>query len=374
MKNNKSPISKKKKFAFNLILALLTLLFCSVLYFGSVVWRSASFHSKHIRWSGSVYRFDKNYGYFPKPYELAYHSLEYGEQVPVIFDDKGFRIPHGEEKKQNISSDSLILFLGGSYTHGYGVPAEKTFAYLTARGLNSSALNAGASGWGLSQMVMRAREVIPALKPDIVVVQYTNWLAERALEFYILSNLGKSSVPYFYETEGTIDIHPPVFESANFKLPILEFAEKDYLTFFRNIAVPLLLHDDYLIATTKIKHSLGLLNPPIKSRQKAVDFAYKEIEQLCDANGANMVIVVLARTINDSPKDNLDGFSNHLVHTLKPLKEKLSEPSQENWSKSYRFWRGNPLVMVDTHPNIHMHKEIAKILIGAIKEIKSKGI
>ncbi len=81
-----------------------------------------------------------------------------------------------------------------------------------------------------------------------------------------------------------------------------------------------------------------------------------------------MIIAVLPRTIDDYPEDNLSVFSNHLVDTLKPLKEKLSEPTQQNWSKTYRFWRGNPPVMVDSHPNVHMHEEIAKILIAHIKQ------
>jgi len=220
----------------------------------------------------------------------------------VIFDKNGFRIPYGEEKKHDKSSESRILFLGGSYTHGYGVPAEKTFAYLTASGLGAAAMNAGASGWGLSQMVIRARDVIPILKPDIVVVQYSNWLPERSLKFYFPSKLGKSSVPYFYETEGTVNIHRPLFQSVNFKSPVSEFADKDYLTFFGHVAIPLLVYDDYPVASTLIKHQLGLLMPPIKSRQKAVDFAYKEIQELCDANGVNMVILVIPRTINDNPK------------------------------------------------------------------------
>jgi len=112
--NNNVPIGRRKKFLFTVVLVLLNLFVFAVLYFGSIVWRSASYYGKHKRWSGSVYRFDKNYGYFPKPYELAYHSLEYGEQVPVIFDNNGFRIPYGEEKKHDKSSESQILFLGGS--------------------------------------------------------------------------------------------------------------------------------------------------------------------------------------------------------------------------------------------------------------------
>ncbi len=358
-------ISRKNKLLFTATVV------CAGLYLGSVVWRCTTYYDEHIRWSGSAYRLDKDYGYFPKPYELAYHSLKYGDRIPVVFDENGFRVPSGEEKEQPSTSELRILFLGGSFTHGYGVPAEETFAYLTADAFDALAMNAGGSGWGLSQMVMRARDVIPRLRPDMVVVQYSNWLPSRSLSFYAPTNWGRSPAPYFYESDGTIDIHQPVFESANFKVPIAEFAGNGFLAFVWHVGIPLCLYDDYLVLRTSIKRRLGLLSAPITSRQKAVEFAYTEIQKLCTANNASMLIVAIPISIDDYPKDRLDASSWRIVHTLKPLTERLPQPTQEAWSASYRVWRGTPAELVDDHPNTRMHAAIAEQLIGEIRHMSS---
>ena len=94
---------------------------------------------------------------------------------PVRFDKRGFRIPAtGQEPADR--TGSRLLYLGDSFTHGYGVTAEETFAYRTAKQLGASVMNAGVAGWGLAQMVMRARQTIPSIKPDKVIVQYSTWL------------------------------------------------------------------------------------------------------------------------------------------------------------------------------------------------------
>jgi len=361
-------ISRKSKLLFA------TTVVCAGLYLGSIVWRCTTYYDEHGRWSGSAYGLDKDYGYFPKPYELAYQSLKYGERVPVLFDENGFRIPYGEEKEHPKTPELQILFLGDSFTHGYGVPAEETFAYLTADALDAQAMNAGGSGWGLSQMAIRARDVIPRLKPDLVVVQYSNWLPSRSLSFYAPTRWGRSPAPYFYESEGTVDIHQPVFQSANFKVPISEFAGKGFLTFVWRVGIPLCIYDDYMALGTSMKRRVGLLSPPITSRQKAVEFAYTEIQELCSANNASMLIVVIPISIDDYPKDRLDASSWRIVHTLELLTRELPQPTQEAWSANYGFWRGTPRELVDKHPNSRMHAVIAEQLIGAIRDTKSSEL
>ncbi|TDI93821.1 MAG: SGNH/GDSL hydrolase family protein [Caldithrix sp.] len=369
MKNR--PISRKKELFFTAILLLLSLSVCAGLYLSTIVWRSNNSLSEHSRWRHfGTYRPDENYGSFPKPDTLTYHSLENGERVPAIFDKNGFRIPFGEDEEHVRSSLCRILFLGGSFTHGNGVLAEKTFAYLTANALNASAMNAGGAGWGLSQMVLRARDVIPRLKPDIVVVQYSNWLPGRSLRFYTPTNWGKVPAPYFYESGGIIGIHQPVFQSVNFKVPISEFAGEGLPTFLWKVGIPLFIQDDYLVLRTALKSRLGTLDLPITSREKAVNFAYKEIQQLCSSNGARMLILVIPGGINDHPKDSLDAFSWRVVRTLEPLTRRLPEPTPEAWAASYKFWRGYPPRIVDHHPSARMHAAIAETLIGAIRQFE----
>ena len=50
---------------------------------------------------------------------------------------------------------------------------------------DANGINAGVPSWGLGHMVLLAREVVPRIKPDILVVQYSEWLVDRALSFYM---------------------------------------------------------------------------------------------------------------------------------------------------------------------------------------------
>ena len=83
--------------------------------------------SKRSRWcgllfrrKGKAYHADPDYGYYPTANALAYRSLVDGEWIPVRFDEHGFRIPAtGQEPADR--TGSRLLFLGDSFTHGYGV-------------------------------------------------------------------------------------------------------------------------------------------------------------------------------------------------------------------------------------------------------------
>ncbi len=112
------------------------------------------------------------------------------------------------------------------------------------------------------------------------------------------------------------------------------------------------------------------LSLPTTSRQKVVNFAYKEIQELCNNNAASMLIAVIPKNINDNPKDRLDASSWRTVYTLEYLTRKLPQPTKEAWSLNYKFWRGNPPHLVDHHPNTRMHAAIAEELIDAIRHIK----
>jgi hypothetical protein len=364
----KGTVSNMKKSLFIAVVVVLNLVVCCLMYLGVAAFRSIPHYDAHSRWDGVAYHQDKNYGYFPTSNKLTFHTLQNSEKVPITFDDNGFRIAPVTGAKQQTTSDTKILFLGGSFTHGYGVPAEKTFANLTASAVGAQAMNAGGSGWGLSQMVLRARDVIPRLKPGIVVVQYSSWLPKRSMSYYGPTRFGKTPAPFFFESEGTVDIHKPAFQAIKFKLPISEFAGKGLLPFIWHVGIPLFVHDDYMMLRTLIRRKLGLLAEPISSaRQKVVDFAFAEIQRLCSENNARMLVVLIPRSIDDYPVDSLASITAQKVHTLEFLTKEIAEPTAKNWSLNYRFWRGNPPEMVDTHPNVHMHSIIANQLIDAVR-------
>lgn len=318
------------------------------------------------RWIGSLYQPDPDFGSFPKPNSRARHALPYGKSVPVAFDRNGFRVPFEERSGFDVNTPK-ILFLGGSFTHGYGVPVEETFAYLAAKELDCRSLNAGLSGAGLSFMVMRAKREIPPFKPSWVVVQYSSWLVRRSLRFYQPTKFGKTPLPYFYESNGNVSIHPPVFVTTNFALPVSEYAGKGLLPYFWSVGLPLFTHDDYHVALTSAKSLLGVLPRPARSRQKVVDYAYKEIEDVCREYGAKMLVLKLYSGINNRSPDDLGNLSSSVIDTLPVLSSRLPERTDRQWREQYYLRAGDPPRIVDSHPNEEAHRLIARAIVDAIR-------
>ena len=349
---------------FLAFLVFLNIFIGAALYFTTVVWRSAIVHGERVRWIGTVYHADPHYGYYPTSNALAYQSLERGKSIPVQFDKSGFRIPHTGPKLAD-RTGLRLLFLGDSFTHGYGVTAEESFAYRTAQQLGASLMNAGVSGWGLAQMVMRARQIIPSMKPDKVVVQYSTWLPARSMKIYIPRTFGNTATPYFYESGNGLEVHPPAFRSVNLRISRFDGPRDSLLSFVWNVGILLFPHDDYVATRTLIDRVLGVIPPPVASQQEVVEYAYREIKRLCDENSSEMIILVLPNAIDDVPTDPLESLSAEVVDVREPLAKQLAEPSPRAWNLEYKFWSDGEII--DQHPNAEMHARIAEILQDAMR-------
>jgi hypothetical protein len=360
----RNDATRDRRLVFLVCLVLLNVFAGAAFYFATVVWRSSLVYDEYLRWNGKAYHADPDYGYYPTANALAYQSLVDGKWIPIRFDEHGFRIPaSGQEPADR--TGSRLLFLGDSFTHGYGVTAEETFAYRTAKQLGASVMNAGVSGWGLAQMVMRARQTIPSTKPDKVIVQYSTWLPQRSMKLYVPRSFGNTANPYFYESDAAINIHPPVFQNINLQISPFVGQDKTLLSFAWNIGMALFSHDDYVATRAFIVSLLGFIPQPIASRQVVVEHAYREIRRLCVENDAEMIILILPNDIDNVPTDQLDTPSAHVVDVREPLAKQLPEPSAQAWDTRYKFWNNGKLV--DNHPNAEMHAEIAKILYEAIR-------
>jgi hypothetical protein len=73
-----------------------------------------------------------------------------------------------------------VLALGCSFTYGAATNAENTYPYLVGQRLAGTTRNAGVSSYGLSQMMILAKRLVPAYKPDYLLVQYSPWLVDRS--------------------------------------------------------------------------------------------------------------------------------------------------------------------------------------------------
>ena len=90
--------------------------------------------------------------------------------LDLTYDGDGFRTGSG------LPYDRSVLFIGDSFTEGFGVRDDETFARATERalrrrGIEARSLNAGHYGFGAAQELKVLRRMLARLPVDAVVVQ-----------------------------------------------------------------------------------------------------------------------------------------------------------------------------------------------------------
>jgi hypothetical protein len=106
------------------------------------------------------------------------------------------------DRERSITKDSntfRILFLGDSMVQGYGVPLEQSMVYLLEKNLNQNSksrqkieiLNGGTFGYSPFLESLYLQELIPSIKPDLVMVG-----------FFVGNDVGDD---YFYTQQGKFD-------------------------------------------------------------------------------------------------------------------------------------------------------------------------
>ncbi|MCD6309655.1 MAG: hypothetical protein J7M18_03010, partial [Candidatus Eremiobacteraeota bacterium] len=167
-------MGKKKNIIFFIITIFLLFLLFSMLYLGTIIYRTALLQQKlDFNWKYMGYTFHPELGFGHIP-----GSRTKLLNIPICYDENGFRIP---KDKKYTEKRPLILALGGSFTFGDMCFAENTFPFLVGKYLGGSTVNGGGCSYGLSQMLILARKLIPEYKPDIVLVQYSPWLVDRSI-------------------------------------------------------------------------------------------------------------------------------------------------------------------------------------------------
>jgi hypothetical protein len=321
-------------------------------------------------WRGNVARADTRLGFGPVPASTGAEILPGGEREPVRFDAAGFRIPMDGSLA---TSAPRVLALGDSFTFGTGCRAEDTYAARVARGLGGHVLNAGFPGYGLSQMLVRGRELLPAYRPDLVLVQASTWLPIRAARPLRRSNFGLLPVPYFAAGDGgRPQWHQPLFTSKLFDLPIARYRETDagpldWASFVGRVGIPLFLHDDPRALRMRVARATGRL--PSRASERAIsDTVYAELARLCEENGARMVVVILESAGKHvlGPADFALPPGVLLVDTKRGLYARISGTDEDSYLRAYGHWRGSPPKMVDTHPNTQAHAIIAEQVLAAL--------
>jgi hypothetical protein len=364
----------KRKLIFALLPALIV---CALAYLGFVFQRSRVIYeymkSGQRVLEGKMFANDALTGFAPIPCGEG-TQLNQGYETPVKFDQRGFRIPVGGDCYRPLNRP-LVLSLGDSFAFGHGISAKDTFTRLIALGLNGTDLNAGMPSYGLAHMVLQAEKLIPQYKPDYCLVQYSPWLADRALTVYGTSYPAKLGQPYLArDRSGNVMLSPPLFRTITFDLPFYRYHNErrgapEFLSLFKNVAAPMIIHDDMVELEVDAKLMAGAAPKPLplKDRQAAVDFAYRRIEKICAENNVKMVVVEIFLPDLSYPNLKLPTLDRAIIVDTRPgLFSHLSENTNEAYYLAYGQQAGNPSKVVDKHPNELAHRIIAEQILNAI--------
>ncbi len=317
-----------------------------------------------------------------KPGALGAETYPIGPDVPTRISSQGFRIPLDAPDSLPLEHP-LVLSLGCSFTFGSSCLAEETFAWLTGRLLAGTGLNAGVSSHGLAQMLLLARELVPRFGPDYVLAQYSPWLVDRAVDGYLPTFHGKLPAPYFHVREdGDLLLHPPYYPSRVFAFDMEQYKRTpaglmDRLSFYRRVAFPLFLHDDYREVVTALRRIAGSLPPPATDRLLVLEHVYAELRRICEENGAELFILALDdvdldETVSGAEKELLrKKFGERFIDTTPVLRSHV--PGARGGEASRRiFAHYREGRIVDWHPNATAHRLYAESAVQRIRQVQEE--
>lgn len=328
--------------------------------------------SDHRGFRGHLHRADPELGYTAVPGASGFQLLPGGAPQPVSYDLEGLRVPAGQETRVP-RQRPFVLTLGCSFTFGDATLAEDTYAEVLAHRLGGTALNAGKSAYGLAQMLILARRLIPRYRPDVVVVQFSPWLAQRGTSRFAHVTFGAAPVPYLtQDAEGRVNVVPPAFPAALFDLPFARFDRPDrgpgeFLSLLFRAGAPLFLHDDVETCRYRLRERAGRFPLPAPDPERLNRAVYAEITRLARENGARPVIVRLSHPL-EIHYQAMRELSREalLVNAQAALDARARD--YEDYQRQFAHWRGSPPVLVDPHPNAEAHRIIARQIARALQQ------
>jgi len=361
----------RSRLAYAAFLAGMALCGSYVLWVGARSWRAYEFlKSEHRGFRGRVHRADPELGFAAVPASQGWHVFPVGPPLPMRYSAEEFRVP-AHDPGASPRRRPFVLALGCSFTYGDACAAEDTWPFLVAQGLGGTALNAGKCAYGLSQVLILARRLVPRYRPDYVLVQFSPWLVGRGTSGFARSTFGLVPVPYLTFEGGRVGVEPPCFRARVFDLPFHRFDNArrgagEFLSFLFAAGGPLFVHDDLHLAACELRRLGG--SSPEAARRRAVDSAgevnrvvYREIARICRDNAATMALVRLSHPL-ERHHQQLKELYREVVYVDAQAALDAAVPAadgKEGYYRRFGHWRGAPPVLVDTHPNPAAHRLIA---------------
>jgi hypothetical protein len=306
-----------------------------------------------------------------KPRDGAVDMLSLGgDRVHVDIDDG--LLTYGEPA---IGTErDVLLALGGSWTT---MPLPRNYTQVAARLLDATPVVGGWGSYGLSHFVIMARKYVPSVKPDYLIVQYSQWSHRRAMQVFAPTFFGVLPNPYFYEDDAQeLVLHPPVFLTNAYDLAFRHFAETerslgDLPAFTLQVGLPYFVHNDlnrlFYLASARI----GRYPEPATDELEVIRRTFAEISDLCEANEVQLVVLLFShlqveRRVADAIRRV--GKNIIVVDGVDALYSRLRPATRETFLRRYAWWKGDPPVLFDAHPNERAHRVVGEAVAAAIRK------
>lgn len=369
----------RKKSGALVVASLVVLSATFIGYSHSIVKRSLKLYtymtSDNVRgWEGKAHIPDSIYGFKPFKNARAFHVFPIGEPIPMAYDRDGFRVPLKDTLKVNIKDSVDIIYFGCSFTYGDACYADSTFAHLTAKELDFNYINAGVCSYGLSQMYLLAKDLVPKYKPKYVVFQYGDWLLTRALSINAPVYYGSLPVPCFIKKGNKFEIRTPFYQTQIFDIDKADIYKNFHNKFFKFLLVkgiPFYFKEDINRLSAFINRAESPTDDP-KNELELSKQIYAELIQISLKNNAQPIILILGNEKKSNELDrsfikSLNGA--YLADAVKEQYDFLNQHSLLDASKAFCHWRINnegDSILVDNHPNNLSHRIISKTIIKTI--------
>lgn len=336
---------------------------------------------------GDVFMADDTLGHRGVPngdgktvYALSNSKIE----VPIKLDANGYRVPVSSQKAER---DSLMMFLGCSFTWGDYVLAEQNYTSLVADSLHYTPLNCGVDAYGLAQMLILAERNIVKYHPKVLSVQYSPWLADRARFMFYPTIYGEMPYPFFTGNDKQeLALHLPYFRSslynpANrlFKTSPVSFSDK--VSFFFKVGVPMLV-DTWKKQSFLLGMRLGIVPSSEPDNKKIEQYVYQRIHKLCKDNGVKLVVINIGGFGYTDEERMTNHYDRKRFNTSLPSLAKevpfidadsvlrAGIQANEKYSKYVHWGKNSPIdsAIYDNHPNPMAHKIIAETFVKGLKK------
>jgi hypothetical protein len=200
-----------------------------------------------------------------------------------------------------------VLAAGDSFTEGWEVDDDESWPAYLEKMTGKPVVNAGVGGYGTDQIIMRAEQLLPIVKPKVLIVGFLEFDIYRAGH----SHFG-SPKPYFTVENGALRYHPPALVTVRREAGFLVragYVARDLLGYFASIDYLMRrIAPDFWYGSERRQYTKAP-NDPVR----VTCLLLERLKQQTDRAGVRLLLFVqyyaLSIIEEDEPTENAQGVS-----------------------------------------------------------------